>query len=91
MGPDAYNDRLAKQRADAVAKYLVSQGIAADRLSTTSRGEKKPAARNTTPDGRDAPKGRELNRRVHFNVSVQGGVLIEIKDIEVPDHLKLKE
>ena len=90
MGPDAYNDRLAKQRADAVAKYLAAQGVAADRLTTTSRGEKKPAARNTTPDGRDAPKGRELNRRVHFNVSIQGGVLIEIKDIEVPDHLKLK-
>ncbi len=90
MGPDAYNDRLAKQRADAVAEYLVAQGINADRLTTTSRGEKKPAARNTTPDGRDAPKGRELNRRVHFNVSVQGGVLIEIQDIAVPDHLKLK-
>ncbi|MDT8431536.1 MAG: OmpA family protein, partial [Bacteroidales bacterium] len=90
MGPDAYNDLLAKRRADAVAGYLVEQGVSADRLITVSRGEKEPAARNTTPDGRDAPKGRELNRRVHFNVSMQGGVLLEIKEIEVPDQLKLK-
>lgn len=90
MGPDAYNDLLAKRRADAVATYLVAQGVAADRLATVSRGEKEPAARNTTADGRDAPKGRELNRRVHFNASVPEGVLIRKEEIEVPDQLKLK-
>jgi outer membrane protein OmpA-like peptidoglycan-associated protein len=72
-----------------VSGYLVAQGVAADRIKTVSRGEKEPAARNTTQDGRDAPKGRELNRRVHFNVSVQGGVLLEVKEIEVPEHLRL--
>lgn len=89
MGPDAYNDRLAKQRANAVAAYLTGQGIAADRLKVSSRGERDPAARNTTLDGRDSPKGRELNRRVQFNVTMQGGVLLEVEDVEVPDNLKL--
>jgi len=89
MGPDAYNALLAQRRADAVSAYLVAKGVSAERLSTVSRGEKEPAARNTTPDGRDAPKGRELNRRVHFSVSMQGGVLIEREEIDVPDQLKL--
>lgn len=88
-GPDAYNDMLAKKRANAVADYLTGQGVATERLKVMSRGEREPAARNTMPDGRDAPKGRELNRRVQFNVSMQGGILIEVKDIEVPDNLKL--
>jgi outer membrane protein OmpA-like peptidoglycan-associated protein len=48
-------------------------------------------ARNRTKDNRDAPDGRMLNRRVQFDVSIQEGVIIEMEEVEVPEHLKLDE
>jgi OOP family OmpA-OmpF porin len=38
-GSNAYNDALSVRRAEAVKKYLVGQGINADRLTTEGRGE----------------------------------------------------
>jgi outer membrane protein OmpA-like peptidoglycan-associated protein len=57
-GSDAYNLGLSRRRADAVRNYLVSQGIAASRLTTEGRGEREPEAPNTTAEG------KALNRRV---------------------------
>lgn len=39
LGADTYNDALGRRRAEAVATYLASRGIAADRLHTASAGE----------------------------------------------------
>jgi len=41
-GSDAYNERLSQRRAESVVSYLISHGIAADRLSPVGYGEKKP-------------------------------------------------
>ena len=41
-GSDAYNERLSQRRAESVVGYLISHGIAADRLSPVGYGEKKP-------------------------------------------------
>jgi outer membrane protein OmpA-like peptidoglycan-associated protein len=38
-GPDNYNDGLSLRRAEAVKKYLVEQGIAASRLTTSGKGK----------------------------------------------------
>ena len=46
----------------AVKDYLVSQGIAADRLTAVGKGEADPIASN------DTKEGRAQNRRVEFNV-----------------------
>ena len=57
-GGDAYNQALGQRRAAAVRDYLVGRGVSADRLTTASVGETKPAASN------DTPQGRAENRRV---------------------------
>jgi len=68
IGSDAYNQRLSERRAAAVKQYLVSKGVGADRLTTVGRGEKDPVAPNTTPDGKDNPEGRAMNRRAELKV-----------------------
>jgi outer membrane protein OmpA-like peptidoglycan-associated protein len=64
-GDDTYNMNLSKARAEAVRAYLVSKGVAADRLSAAGFGESKPLAAN------DSPENREKNRRVEFNITKQ--------------------
>jgi len=43
-GADEYNLALGQRRAEAVRSYLVTLGIAAERLSTISYGEERPVA-----------------------------------------------
>ena len=64
VGTDKYNMALSERRAAVVKAYLVSQGIAASRISTEGCGESQPVATNSTA------AGRALNRRV---------VIIEIR------------
>ncbi len=90
VGADSYNIILAKNRAGSVANYLKSKGISGERLTVSSKGESSPVAMNRTLDNKDNPKGRELNRRVQFNVTIPGGILIEVEKIEVPDELKIR-
>lgn len=62
VGSDAYNQTLGQRRADAVRDYLVEQGIEGSRVSAVSFGESRPAADNSTPEG------RAENRRVEIIV-----------------------
>jgi outer membrane protein OmpA-like peptidoglycan-associated protein len=39
LGSDAYNQQLSERRANAVARYLASQGVPADRIRAEGRGE----------------------------------------------------
>lgn len=59
QGPDLVNLRLSELRAAAVRDYLVSRGVAAERLSAVGYGETRPLEGAATPDS-------ELNRRVEF-------------------------
>ena len=61
-GSDSYNQTLSEQRAASVYSYLVSNGIAARRLSTVGFGESMPVVPNTSA----ANKAR--NRRIEFTV-----------------------
>ncbi len=88
-GPDAYNQILSERRASEVIKYLVSKGIDRERLTLRAFSENKPAAMNTTPDGRDSVKGRMLNRRVEFRITTRPFEWIELEEVEVPDELKV--
>jgi OmpA-OmpF porin, OOP family len=60
MGPQSFNLPLSQQRADAVRNYLITKGIAADRLFSSGYGELRPIASNKTKEG------RAMNRRVQF-------------------------
>jgi OmpA-OmpF porin, OOP family len=60
IGTDAYNQKLSIRRAEAVKKYLVSQGIEAKRIYVEGKGESQPVADNKTAEG------RSKNRRVQI-------------------------
>jgi outer membrane protein OmpA-like peptidoglycan-associated protein len=62
-GPADLNRKLSKARAEAVKAYLVSKGVAAERLEAQGFGPDRPVADNATKEG------RERNRRVEFAVS----------------------
>ncbi len=62
LGSDAYNVDLSFRRARAVVEYLVSRGVARDRLEYRGYGARHGVAPN------DSPQGRALNRRVEFTI-----------------------
>lgn len=59
-GTIEYNVALGERRANAVKAYMVSSGIAADRLSTISYGKEKPLATG------DSESAWSQNRRANF-------------------------
>lgn len=61
-GSADYNQTLSQQRADAVANYLISRGVAPSRITAYGAGETQPVATNETDSGRAA------NRRVEIRV-----------------------
>ena len=61
-GSDEYNMALGEKRAKAAYDYLTSLGVPAERLSTISYGEEKPAE-----SGQDETAWAK-NRRVEFKI-----------------------
>jgi len=59
-GDKAYNQKLSERRADAVAEYMVKNGVSPERLRAVGFGDSKPIASNSTPEG------RAKNRRTEF-------------------------
>ena len=62
IGSDKVNNPLSLKRAEATKKYLVSKGVAADRLVTAGFGSTQPVADNNTKEG------REKNRRIEIKI-----------------------
>jgi len=62
MGPEEYNRGLSSERALAVKKGLVEQGVASERISIEAYGEDLPKAGNETNEG------RFQNRRAVFSI-----------------------
>jgi outer membrane protein OmpA-like peptidoglycan-associated protein len=63
-GDEAYNQLLSENRAEAVATFLVSQGISRSAISYVGYGESRPVFSN------DTPEGQEQNRRVEIDITV---------------------
>lgn len=61
-GSDDYNMKLSQARSESVVGYLISHGIAKDRLQAQGYGETKPI------DTNDTDEGRQNNRRSEFKI-----------------------
>jgi len=61
-GSDSYNQKLSKQRADAVANYLSEMNVNYRRITEKGYGEEQPVATN------DTEAGRQQNRRVEVAI-----------------------
>lgn len=66
VGPEQANRLLSEQRAKAVVEYLVSKGIAADRLTPMGYGVSQPITENA------AGEAREQNRQIEFSIGSKG-------------------
>ncbi len=62
-GDAGYNQQLSERRAQSVANYMISKGVAASAISVFGRGETDPVASNATAEG------RAKNRRVDASFS----------------------
>jgi len=62
VGTSAYNQGLSERRGNAVASYLMAQGVSGTRLAARGLGETEPIATN------DTEAGRQANRRVEVSI-----------------------
>jgi OmpA-OmpF porin, OOP family len=63
IGSDTYNQALSERRASSVAAYLLSQGVAPNKLTSEGKGQSEPVADNETEEG------RATNRRVELHIN----------------------
>ena len=61
-GTTKYNNRLSRNRAESVKRYLMSHGVNAKQVVVKGKGETKPVGDNKTEDG------RKMNRRVEMTI-----------------------
>ena len=64
VGRSSTNLILSEERAKSCYEYILSKGISKDRMTYMGKGEVEPIASNETNEG------RELNRRVEFELYV---------------------
>lgn len=68
-GSREINERLSKERADAVANFLVGNGISRSRITTEGLAYDQPVADNTTAEG------RAQNRRVEIYITANENMI----------------
>jgi outer membrane protein OmpA-like peptidoglycan-associated protein len=65
VGRTTSNLQLSKSRAQACFNYFLSRGLSRERMIFEGKGESEPIADN------DTEEGRELNRRVEFELYIE--------------------
>lgn len=68
-GTRAVNERISNERADAVANFLVGQGISRSRITTEGLAYDQPVADNNTAEG------RAQNRRVEVYITANADMI----------------
>jgi outer membrane protein OmpA-like peptidoglycan-associated protein len=63
QGSSGYNAELSQRRAEAVGNFLVTNGIAPERITAQGMGEDYPIATNSSA------AGRQQNRRVEVTIT----------------------
>ena len=66
VGSDPANAIVSRGRADSVKRYLVANGVAADRIAVEAHGAADPLQSNESSEGRD------LNRRAQVTILPPG-------------------
>lgn len=66
-GAPWYNKNLSQKRAQEVVKWLLEQGVEAERLTSLGKGQEAPIDSNETEEG------RQNNRRVEFHIVEEKG------------------
>lgn len=80
IGTEKYNQKLSERRAAAVKTYLVSQGIAADRIKAVGKGESEP---NPDADTVNKCKGKKKTKKLIECLQPDRRVTVE-PEIQVP-------
>ena len=83
-GSDKLNLKLSQARAQSCVDYLLSKGIAKDRLIPTGYGETKPLISDAeiakmVPKSPEFEAAHQKNRRTAFRVMQEGTLIKEIK------------
>ena len=68
-GTRTVNERISKERAEAVANYLVGQGVSRSRITTEGLAYDQPVADNSTA------AGRAQNRRVEVYITANENMI----------------
>jgi len=63
QGSSDYNAQLSQRRAEAVRNFLVTNGVAPERITAQGMGEDYPIATNSSASG------RQQNRRVEVTIT----------------------
>jgi OOP family OmpA-OmpF porin len=69
IGSDAYNMKLSMQRAEAAKAYLVSRGVAANRIYTEGKGKGQPVKQCKNSGKKELIACLAPNRRDEIEVS----------------------
>jgi len=68
-GSRAINEKLSNERAEAVAKFLIGNGVHGERLTTAGKAYDEPVADNSTLEG------RAKNRRVEIYITANEAMI----------------
>lgn len=78
MGSDGANQILSQDRVDTVKAYLVSLGIAADRVDTSARGERHPSTyAGECRDANNAKNVACMQPDRHVFIEISGSRLVK--------------
>ena len=72
-GSDEVNLDSSQERGLAVAKWLIDNGVAAERITVIAFGEQNPIEPNALPSGAANEAGRAANRRVEIEIEALSG------------------
>ena len=73
-GTRTVNERISKERAEAVANFLVGNGIARNRITTEGLAFDQPVADNSTAEG------RAKNRRVEVYITASANMIKQAEE-----------
>jgi len=78
MGSAEANQILSQERVDTVKAYLVSQGVAANRVDTSARGERQPTTwASECKDANNAKNVACMQPDRHVYIEISGSRLVK--------------